>query len=58
MNTNKTTVPVLLVILGMLALGACRNTYNGAKADTRKAVDKTGHAVERTGEKIEDSSKK
>jgi predicted small secreted protein len=50
MNTRAL---IALVIVGAFALGACRNTYNGVKADTHKAVHKTGHAVERTGEKIE-----
>ncbi len=54
----KTPAFTVIILLGAFAMGACRNTYNGAKADTRNAVDKTGHAVERTGEKIEDAAKK
>ena len=52
MMISKTPL-VLFVVVAAFAVGACRNTYNGAKADTHKAVDKTGHAIERTGEKIE-----
>jgi predicted small secreted protein len=48
---------LVLFVVGALAVGACRNTYNGVKADTHNAVQKTGHGVEKTGEKIENAGK-
>ncbi|MBK6697914.1 MAG: entericidin EcnAB [Myxococcales bacterium] len=39
----------LVVLLG----SGCRNTADGIKADTKRAVEKTGKGVEKVGEKIE-----
>ena len=49
---------VALLVTGALALGGCRHTWDGAKADTRKAVHKTGEGVEKTGQKIENAGDK
>ena len=54
--TNPKATLVLLIV-GAFAVGACRNTYNGVKADTHNAVQKTGHGIEKTGEKIENAGK-
>jgi predicted small secreted protein len=42
-----------LALFGLILLAGCHNTAQGVKADTKRAVEKTGHAVEKTGEKIE-----
>lgn len=39
-------------------MGGCHNTWQGAKVDTRRAVQKTGHGIEKTGEKIENAGPK
>lgn len=36
-----------------LAVGACSDTWHGAKEDTRDNVKATGQAIERAGETIE-----
>ena len=48
----------LLLTVSALAMGGCRHTYDGAKADTRKAVQKTGQGIEKTGQKIENAGDK
>jgi predicted small secreted protein len=42
----------------MLATAACHNTAQGVKADTQRALDKTGKALERAGDKIDGHRKK
>lgn len=49
---------VALVAIGALSSIGCRHTWDGAKADTRKAVQKTGQGVEKTGQKIENAGDK
>jgi predicted small secreted protein len=49
---------VTLLVGGSLVIGGCRHTYDGAKADTRKAVQKTGQGIEKTGQKIENAGEK
>lgn len=49
---------VALLVTGAFAIGGCRHTWDGAKADTRKAVQKTGQGVEKTGQKIEQAGDK
>ena len=49
---------VALVMVGALAVGGCRHTWDGAKTDTKRAVQKTGHGVEKAGEKIEGAGEK
>ena len=50
---KRSGILVALIVLGALAMGGCRHTWDGAKTDTRRAVQKTGHGIEKTGEKIE-----
>jgi predicted small secreted protein len=47
-----------LVMIGALAVGGCRHTWDGAKTDTKRAVQKTGHGIEKAGEKIEGAGEK
>jgi hypothetical protein len=47
-----------LVTIGALAVGGCRHTWDGAKTDTKRAVQKTGHGIEKAGEKIEGAGEK
>ena len=49
---------VALVMVSALVVGGCRHTYDGAKADTKRAVEKTGQGVEKAGEKIEGAGEK
>lgn len=49
---------VALVIAFAVAAGGCRHTWDGAKTDTKRAVQKTGHGVEKAGEKIEGAGEK
>ena len=49
---------VALVMVSALVVGGCRHTYDGAKADTKRAVQKTGQGVEKAGEKIEGAGEK
>ena len=49
---------VALVMVGALAVGGCRHTWDGAKTDTKRAVQKTGQGVEKAGEKIEGAGEK
>ncbi len=48
MKSSKTTL-ALLFILAAFGASACRNTYNGVKADSKKAVHKTGEKLENVG---------
>ena len=36
---------------------ACHNTAQGVKADTKRALDKTGEKLEKTGDKIDGNKK-
>ena len=49
---------LLAAALLMLVTAACHNTAQGVKADTRRALDKTGKALERAGDKIDGHPKK
>jgi hypothetical protein len=51
-------LPSVATTLLMLATAACHNTAQGVKADTRRALDKTGKALERAGDKIDGHPKK
>ncbi|MEX2454932.1 MAG: hypothetical protein WD470_09525 [Rhodospirillaceae bacterium] len=42
----------LFALSFVLALGACGDTWRGAKKDTGENLEKTGSAIERTGEKV------
>jgi predicted small secreted protein len=42
----------LFVLSFALALGACGDTWSGAKKDTGENLEKTGSAIERAGEKV------
>jgi predicted small secreted protein len=57
LHMTPSRIFTVLLVLGALSASACRNTYNGVKADTKNAVHKTGHGVERTGEKMENVGK-
>jgi len=52
----KMQILLVLIVVGAFA-SACRNTYNGVKADTKNAVHKTGEGVEKTGQKMENAGK-
>jgi hypothetical protein len=45
----------LLVVaaLSMLSVTGCHNTAQGVKADTRNALDKTGHELQKAGDKVD-----
>jgi hypothetical protein len=43
---------IVLACLLVAAVG-CHNTAQGVKADTKKALDKTGEKLERAGDKID-----
>jgi hypothetical protein len=43
---------VIALCLGS-AVG-CHNTAQGVKADTKRALDKTGEKLQKTGDKIDD----
>ena len=47
-----------LIFIGLSVLGGCHNTAQGVKADTKKALHKTGHGIEKAGDKIDDKEKK
>lgn len=51
----RPVVALLFVMLGALAAGGCRHTWDGAKADTKRVVQKTGEGIEKAGQKIEDA---
>jgi predicted small secreted protein len=55
-----TTPRIFVALFLCLALAAtgCRHTWNGAKTDTRRAVQKTGHGIEKAGQKIEGAGDK
>jgi predicted small secreted protein len=42
----------LFVLSFALSLGACGDTWSGAKKDTGENMEKTGSAIERAGEKV------
>lgn len=46
-------VAVVCLSAVVLSGSGCRNTADGIKADTKRAVEKTGKGVEKVGEKIE-----
>jgi len=48
----------LLLAATVLAIAACHNTAQGVKADTRRALDKTGRALEKAGDKVDGHPKK
>lgn len=54
----RPVVALVFVMLGALATGGCRHTWDGAKADTKRVVKKTGEGVEKTGQKIEQAGDK
>ncbi len=51
--TRRLIAPLFVFSL-VLALGACGDTWRGAKKDTGENLEKTGSAIERTGEKVKD----
>ena len=57
MNRFKSAL-LLVATLLTVATAACHNTAQGVKADTRRALDKTGKALERAGDKIDGHRKK
>ncbi len=46
----------VLATTSLASLG-CRHTADGVKADTKRAVEKTGNGIEKTGQKIENAGK-
>ena len=56
MSTPRILVAVALV--GAIAMAGCRHTWDGAKTDTKRAVQKTGHGIEKAGKKIEGAPEK
>lgn len=56
MNTSH--ILVVLIVVGALATAGCRNTWQGAQVDARRAVQKTGHGIEKVGDKIEHAGEK
>lgn len=46
----------VLTTTSLASLG-CRHTADGVKADTKKAVEKTGNGIEKAGQKIENAGK-
>ena len=56
---NRFQSPFLVVAaLSMLSVAGCHNTAQGVKADTRNALDKTGHEIQKAGDKVDRSVKK
>jgi|HubBroStandDraft_6_1064221.scaffolds.fasta_scaffold3101013_1 hypothetical protein len=49
---------LLPAVLLFLAAAGCHNTAEGVKADTRNALDKTGHALQKAGDKVDPDTKK
>lgn len=60
MNRSSLRVVLLAGVVATLAVVSlgCRHTADGVKADTKKAVEKTGAGIEKAGEKIENAGKK
>jgi hypothetical protein len=56
---NRFRSPLLVVAaLAMLGVTGCHNTAQGVKADTRNALDKTGHELQKVGDKVDPRTKK
>ena len=56
---NRFQSPFLVVAaLSMLSVAGCHNTAQGVKADTRNALDKTGHELQKAGDKVDRSVKR
>jgi hypothetical protein len=53
----QSTLLVAAALL-MLAIAGCHNTAQGVKADTRRALEKTGQKLEKAGDKIEGHERK
>ena len=49
---------IAIIALAMPMAAGCRHTWQGAKADTRHAVQKTEHAVDKTEDKVERDTEK
>ena len=58
MTRMKMRRALAVVTVGAVLVIGCHNTAQGVKADTRNAVQKTGHGVEKAGQKIENAGKK
>jgi predicted small secreted protein len=51
-------VALAMVILTSMLCIRCHNTARGVKADTSRALEKTGQKIEKLGDKINDPDKK
>ena len=57
MNRFQSTL-LVVAAFSMLAVAGCHNTAQGVKADTRNALDKSGHELQKAGDKVDPSVKK
>jgi predicted small secreted protein len=52
MKGNRFVLWTVTLLFVLLAIG-CHNTAQGVKADTKRALDKTGEGLEKAGDKID-----
>lgn len=45
---------IVAIVALAAALGACGDTWEGAKKDTGENLEKTGQAIENTGKKVKE----
>jgi hypothetical protein len=57
MRSPSPVLSLSLACVFALSLG-CRHTAEGVKADTKRAVEKTGKGIEKAGEKIQKAGEK
>jgi predicted small secreted protein len=55
---NRFPWSLLVAALWMLSVTGCHNTAQGVKADTRNALDKTGHELQKAGDKVDRNAKR
>ena len=48
---------MMLAVLTLIGVSACRNTAHGVVHDTKRNAGKVGQGVENVGEKIQDSTR-
>jgi hypothetical protein len=59
MNSSAAAIVLTAIFaISTAAMGACHNTYEGAKADTSNAVEATGEGVRKAGTGIEHAGEK